>query len=114
MKNAAGCVHTALPTYKIFRVCTCCENSVELKEISRSQDWKLMITLRKGEVWIRGDQSGLEELAQKCLWIIGKDGPAGHDLLQWQMNTLLEGSVETILEYSDDPADYKNKSKQRY
>ncbi|MFA5144012.1 MAG: hypothetical protein WC522_07615 [Candidatus Omnitrophota bacterium] len=74
--------------------------------------WKLKITYnedKSGEIWIRGNKSGLEFLASCCLAIIGKNDPSGHIHLQWQMNNLLPGSTETLLEYSDYAENYQEK-----
>lgn len=68
---------------------------------------RLKVTIDpSGEIWIRGDSDGLAYLAHWCQRIIGKTDPAGHMLLQWQMNNLLEGSSPVRLEYIDDDAGF--------
>lgn len=91
-----------------FEKCSQCGTVHHNFKIAPIHARKLKITIDKEtkEVWIKGDKSGLEYLADCCLRIIGKKDPSGHILLQWQMNTLMEGSVESRLEYSDDPEDY--------
>jgi hypothetical protein len=69
---------------------------------------RLKITIDDaGDVWIRGDERGLRYLAECCVRIIGKDDPAGHILLQWEMNNLWEGSLRTRLEFRDDPVAFE-------
>ena len=89
--------------------CTHCGYSTKNFGGNLSPGWKLKITYddKKKEVTILGNAEGLEFLAGACLSIIGKTDPSGHIHLEWQMNTLLEGSVQTILEFSNNDQHYQ-------
>jgi len=63
----------------------------------RTARHRLQVTIDDGEVVIRGDRAGLELLASRCLGVIGKHDPGGHQHFQWQDGTLLEGSVEMVV-----------------
>lgn len=67
---------------------------------------RLKIFVRDDEVVIRGDDTGLSYLASVCSRIIGKQGPAAHDHLEWQTNDLLEGSNSVVVEYVDGDFDF--------
>ena len=74
-----------------------------------NNDRRLKITYDEpnSEITIRGNKNGLEYLASCCLSIIGKTDNSAHIHLQWQMNNLNEGSIETVLVFSDDAEDYE-------
>ena len=64
---------------------------------------RLKITYDHAEIWIRGDKNGLQYLADFCTRITGKKDPSGHFHLQPEMNNLMEGSINTIIEYMESP-----------
>jgi hypothetical protein len=64
---------------------------------------KLKITYDNGEIWIRGNDQGLQYLADCCTRIIGKTDPSGHWHLMPEMNNLIEGSERTLIEYMENP-----------
>lgn len=72
-------------------------------EGNSSSDYFLSITLEGGELRIRGNGAGLEHLSHCCLRLIGKTHlPAcGHIHLMSQMNLLSEGSIPTIIEFTE-------------
>jgi hypothetical protein len=69
---------------------------------------RLKISWNNDELWIRGDKEGLKFLADCCTRIIGHRDPGGHILLQWQMNNLIAGSLETRLEFTEDDEDFED------
>jgi hypothetical protein len=64
---------------------------------------RLKITCDKDEIWIRGNDEGLQYLSQCCTRIIGKKDPSGHIHLMPEMNNLMNGSMKTVIEYTEDP-----------
>jgi len=64
---------------------------------------KLKITYNKEnkEILIKGNKDGLEFLSDCCLRIIGKSDPSGHIHLMPEMNNLIKGSINVIIEYTD-------------
>jgi len=91
-----------------FIKCRKCGKVIKDFSEKLKKGWKLKISYNEADsdISIVGNKDGLEFLASCCLHIIGKTDPSGHVHLQWQMNNLLEGSTETLLEYSDDPKNY--------
>jgi hypothetical protein len=73
---------------------------------SRTKGHRLQVTIDDGEVIVRGDKAGLELLAHRCLGVIGKHDPGGHQHFEWQDGTLLEGSVAMVVEYADGDEDF--------
>jgi ribosomal protein S27AE len=107
-KKCSNCGSSSFINYKMIKCDKCGYVGEDFFKKELKKEWKLKITYddKKKEIWIKGNKNGLEFLASCCLSIIGKIDPSGHIHLQWQMNNLMEGSVETRLEYSDDPEDY--------
>lgn len=64
---------------------------------------RLKITYDNDEIWIRGDEEGLKYLAECCTKIIGNKDPSGHWHLQSEMNNLMDGSIKTRIEYTENP-----------
>jgi hypothetical protein len=62
----------------------------------------LKITFDGNEIHIEGNEQGLRYLADCCIRVIGKKDEAGHFHLMSEMNNLEEGSVATVIEYSED------------
>ncbi|MEW6097267.1 MAG: hypothetical protein AB1567_12225 [bacterium] len=56
----------------------------------------------KNEITIMADANGLRYLSDICLSIIGEVTPAGHWHLMKSMGNLEEGSIDTIIMYSED------------
>jgi len=107
-KNCNICKSKDLIKYEFFK-CKKCGRVIKDFSDGLTKNWKLKITYneKEGDILITGNKIGLEFLASCCLRIIGKNDPSGHIHLQWQMNNLIDGSTETVLEYSDHPDDYK-------
>jgi hypothetical protein len=61
----------------------------------------LRFTFDGNEVRIEGNEEGLRCLADCCLRIIGKEGPAGHFHLMSEMNNLMKDSVTAVIKYSE-------------
>ncbi len=89
--------------------CINCGYSIQDFGEKLEKHWKLKVIYDKKneEVVIRGNAQGLKFLAGACLAVIGKNDPSGHILLQWQMNNLQQGSVQAVVEYSDNANDYR-------
>ena len=75
--------------------------------IAPTPGFKLKITKEKEEIWIRGNQAGLEYLSGVCRAMIGKTDPAGHFHIWSEMGNASPGSERTLLEFSDNEEDYK-------
>ena len=68
---------------------------------------KITYDEKQKEIVILGDKNGLEFLSDCCLRIIRKTDPSGHLHFMSEMNNVTKGSASMIIEYSDDPEDYK-------
>lgn len=64
----------------------------------------------KGEVVILADVEGLKYLADAFQRVSGKSGPNGHFHFEWQFNNLVQGSNPMTVQYSADPADFKDEA----
>ena len=99
-------------TIRRFETIKCVNCGYSIKDFGDNvgKGWKLKIAYDKTEdkILILGNAKGLEFLAGACLAIIGKTDPSGHIHLEWQMGNLLEGSTQTLLEFSSDDADYNS------
>jgi len=87
--------------------CPKCKNT-DVDYINKKR-WllKIIYNPKDDRILLLGDKAGLEFLSNCCLSVIGKHDPSGHIHLEWQNNNLVEGSTETILEFSNDPDNYK-------